>query len=895
MDPLLSTKLRPSQARSKLVARPRLIERLEPETGRRLTLVSAPAGSGKSTLLGMWWNGRSRGERCAAWLSLDDGDNDPTRFLAYLVAAIAGAVDSEAFGEGILATLRAPESPRMEAVLGAILNEISDLPCGLDLVLDDYHAIDSEKINEIVAFLLDHQPEGMHLIVSGRGDPPLPLPRLRGRGQMAELGAPDLAFTGEEAAAFLKGVMGLELSAEDVAALETTTEGWIAGLQLAALSMRDREDTSAFIESFSGRHRDVFDYLAEEVLEGQPTLVREFLLQTSILNNLNAPLCNALTGRSDGQDMLERLERANLFVVALDTQRRWYRYHHLFAEFMRDRLIGEDPELAGKLHLRASSWYEEDGHPAEAIGHALAVPDYELATRLIGTEARQAWSRGEVPTVLRWMEALPDDVERRLPWFLLQHALALALMGRADDVEPLLRAAEPGDETPEGERQFRVGFASAVRSWLARLRGDTSQAVELARRALALLPEDQGGLRSFAAVCLGDTLWTAGDLAAADEALAEAARIGRSAGQVYSTLAAMTLLARVQAERGTLREASATLGQALRFVTQQGLELLPAVGAIHIGMGALHYERNDLNEAERALETGVAMAELTGNVTDLVWGSVVLSRTKWARHEEGNALELAHKAERIAREHGADLETAIAAVWMSRLHLLRDDLAEASAFERRSTSNVGRGAAAARMMDRIALARLRHAQGRHGEALRLLDETRAAAVANGRARDLIEILSLQALALSALNETARAVSILVEALALAAPEGYVRTFVDEGQPMAALLSDVLGAQRSGQPVSPPWVQEQYVRKLLDALEQDTVDVATAAAELPEPLSERELEVLRLIAIGKRNREIATELFISEGTVKTHTNNIYRKLDVHSRTQALARAGELDLL
>ncbi len=893
MDPLVSSKLRPSQSRPKLVARPRLVKRLSPEAGRRLTLVSAPAGFGKTTLLGKWAKDRTDKGRTVAWLSLDEDDNDPARFLSYVVAAVGRGTGEEGFGEGVLGALGSPEPPRIEALAGALVNEVAGLPGGLDLVIDDYHLIDSAGVHRIVATLLGRLPEGAHLVVSSRVDPPLPLARLRALGQMVRFGASELAFTLEEAVAFLRGVMELELSRDDVARLEGRTEGWIVGLQLAALSMRDREDLPGFVESFSGTHRDVLDFLAEEVLSRQPERVRDFLLVTSVLNGLTGPLCDALTGRSDGQATLETLERENLFVVALDDERRWYRYHHLFADFLRGRLGHENPELTGELHLRASAWYEEHGHLAEAIGHALSAPDHGLAVRLIGEGSRLAWSRGEVPTVLRWLEALPAEAKRRRPRLNLQQAMALALTGRLDDAESLLDEIERRIEATGEDRAFLSGFASAVRSWCARLRGDAPRAAELARRALSLLPEEEGGLRAFAAVVLGDTLWTTGDLASAGEALAQATGIGRSAGHVYSTLSAMTLQVRVQAERGRLREADETLRQARRYVEEEGIELLPAAGAVHIMMGALHYERDDLGGAERALERGIGMAERTGNVTDLVWGYVTLSRARRARGDEAGALEVARKADRVARDYGAGLEIAIAAAWMMRLCLMHEDLAEAADLDRRLAANAEGAADAAGVLGRMASARLLHAQGRYREALRLLDESHEAAEANGRVRDLTEISSLRALALWASNERGRAADTMAEALALAAPEGYVRTFVDEGQPMFALLSEVLETRRRER--SGPPVPAHYLRRLLAALERDAKSTKSAAAGLPEPLTGREMEVLRLLASGKSNRRISSELFISVGTVKTHVIHLYRKLGANSRTQAVARARDLDLI
>jgi LuxR family transcriptional regulator, maltose regulon positive regulatory protein len=895
LDPLVSTKLRPSQARPKLVARPRLVGRLDPEAGRRLTLVSAPAGFGKTTLLGKWAKDQMDKGRPVAWLSLDEDDNDPARFVAYLVAAISRGTGEEGFGEGVLAALRSPEPPRLEALAGALVNEVASLPGGLDLVLDDYHVIDSEGVHRIVTTLLGHLPENAHLLISSRVDPPLPLARLHARDQMAKLGASELAFTREEAVAFLKGVMDLDLSSDDVATLEGRTEGWITGLQLAALSMRGRDDVPDFVESFSGSHRDVLDFLAEEVLERQPEHVREFLLETSILDRLTGPLCDALIGRAYGQAMLEGLERENLFVVALDEERRWYRYHHLFRDFLRGRLMRERPESAGELHLRASGWYEQSGNLAEAIGHALSAPDYDLAARLIEEDVEGAVERGEGTTALRWLEALPTEAKRLRPRLFVEHAVALVITGRPDDAEPLLKEAERAAEVGGEEGQFLLGFASAVRSWCARLRGDAPEAVELARRALSLLPDEEAPHRNYAAVRLGDALRAVGDLTAADEAYAEAAEIDRAARHAYVRLAGMVMHARVRAEQGRLREADEAFQSALHLLTEAGFELSPAAGVLHIGRGALLYERNDLDGAERALERGVELAERTGDVSTLVWAYVTLSRNKRARGDEEGALEKARQAERVARDSRADLQIAIALAWMTRLHLARGDLVEAVALEQERAANAENAADAARVVDRLTSARLLYAQGRHREALALLEELGETAEAAGRTGDVIEILALQALALWAGGKKERAVSTLARALALAAPEGYVRTFVDEGAVMGDLLSATLEARQKGRTDSLRRVPAHYLRKLLTALERDAADAASSAAGLPEPLSERELEVLRLIASGKSNREISSELFVSVGTVKTHIINLYRKLDAHSRTQALARARELNLL
>ncbi len=888
-DPLVLTKLRPSQARADLVARPRLIARLDRAPGRRLTLLCAPAGFGKSTVLGAWAQRRAGDGNPVAWVSLDRADNDPARFLAYVVSALRRS-GAATFGERILAALRSTAPPRPEALTASLINELAAQQREIALVLDDYHLIDAASIHRVVRLLLEHLPAGLHLIVASRTRPPLALARLRARGQLAELTASDLAFTQDESETFLREVMNLDLSIENVATLAATTEGWIAGLQLAALSMRDRHDPAGFIASFSGKHRSIFDFLAEEVLDRQAPAVREFLLATSVLDRLAGPLCEAVTGQPDGQEMLEHLERDNLFIVALDDERRWFRYHHLFGEFLRGHLGSKDPARVRELHLRAARWHEEHGHGAEAIRHALAAPDHELGTRLIAGEVMSAWSRGEVPTILGWLDALPIELKRRKPSLLLQQAMALALTGRPQEVEPLLTAAEGAVETEAETRQFRLGFAAAVRSWCARLRGDAESAVGLARKALSLLPADVGGLRTFAGTCLGDALWTTGDLVAAGDALAEASASGRRSGHVYATISAMTLLARVQVERGQLGRARETLDRARQVVADHHAELLPAAGAIHIGMGALHYEHNRLERAETALGKGVELADGTRNVTDLVWGTVLLSRTRWAQGDKTGSLDLARKAERTARRYGADLEIALATAWLTRLHIARGDLTEAAAAERARTSMADDAATAARVLDRIASARLLHAVGRHGEALRLLDAPLREAQAHGRTHDLIEIMALSAQALWASHEPARAERTLASALALAAPEGYVRIFVDEGPPMATLLSALLDAERDREPGT-PHVETDYARRLLAALRRDVIDEKSASTAARELLTQREAEVLELIISGMSNREIAAQLYVSLGTVKTHINNVYRKLGVHSRRQVVARVRE----
>lgn len=888
LGPLVATKLRPSQASARLVARPRLVDRMLPDAARRLTLVSAPAGSGKTTLLRSFAERRQGDGRRVAWLALDPADNDVRRFVSYLVSALRAAAGDEAVGHDLLDALQAAELPPVEALARALAGEASHL-ADLDVVLDDYQAIDDPGVHQVVTALLDHAAHGVHLVIASRTDPPLPLARLRAAGQLERLGAADLAFTLAEATAYLRA-MDLDLARQDVTTLEGRTEGWVAGLQLAALSMRGRPDPTAFVESFSGVHRDVLDYLGDEVLRVLPADVQQFLLATSILDQLTGPLCDAVTGSPGGSRVLEALERDNVFVVALDDERRWYRYHHLFAEFLRSRLHRDQPGRSGDLHRRAAAWYDAEGHPDEAVRHAVAAADFGLATRVIAAESGPAWSRGEVPTVLRWLEALPAPVKDQRPRLWLQQAMAMALTGRPAAADQLAATVRPVSDDPAEHRSV-TGFASAIRSWCARLRGDAPVAIGLAREALALLPDEEGGLRAFAGDCLGDALWTTGDLAGAADALLAAAATGRAAGHVYATLSALTLLVRVQLERGRLRDAGETLRRARQFLADHGVEHLPAAAALHLGTGVLLYEADDLAGAERELSEGLHRAELTGNVTDLTWGRIALSRLRHARGEEPAALELAETALQVARRYGADLETTLAAGWLTRLRSTTDA-------RRRPTLPEGdtraSAAAPARLVERVTTARALQGRGRHREALRALEEARRIAVDGGRGRDLIEITTLQALARWASSRPDDGLAAVREAMALAEPEGYLRIFVDEGPPVAALVAALARTTARGTDEAPaPGPSADYVERVADALDRQRRADAVAA-RLVSPLTEREAEILALVAAGKSNRAIAAELVVTVGTVKTHVNHLFRKLDVHSRTQAVARAAELRL-
>src|SRR5829696_6195098 len=905
-DAIVTTKVRLPRRRPELVPRPRLRETLVRYEGRRLALVSAPAGFGKTTLLSEWLEDRSADGLPIAWLSLEEADNDPARFLAYLVTALRSDL-GEGIGEGVLAALRLPEFPLVEAIVGALINELADVRYEVTIVLDDYHVIHSEPVHEATSFLLEHLLENVHLVISGRADPPIPFAKLRARDQVTEIRAADLRFTTEEATDFLNGVMGLTISAADVAALEEVTEGWIAALQLAALSMRDREDVSSFVETFSGSNRYVLDFLAEEVLERQPEGVSEFLLKTSVLERMSAALCDALTGRNDGQQMLERLERENLFVIALDDERRWYRYHHLFADVLRSRLQREQPEKIRELHRRAAAWYERNGWTSEAVRHALAAQEHDRAANLVEQVARKMWLRAEIMTLLGWLEELPEETRRRRPQLLLQYSAALLWVGRLDDVELLVQeiervlgvSGEGRDEdlqpsADEPLRQVLLGFFAAVRSWRAYLKGEPHGAIALAQRALELLPEEDVELRSFAAFRLAEAYRTADDLEAASAAFAETAELGRAAGHEYLVLRAMSRQAKLQMARGRLRKADHVLQRTLRFAVERGGDSLPATGEAYVAVGKLLYEWDELETAARRLKEGIRLAERMGQFDTLVEGYVTLSRLEVAQDNTERALESAREANSLAQRSGAGEAIVEAAAWNARLHLTRNDSTAAVLELERIAGVPAVSVSMVRESAQIARTRLTMARGEHEETLRLLEELRQSAEAAGRTGKLIEILTLQALTLWERSKRERALGTLTRALALAEPEGYVRTFVDEGAAMGELLSAALEARQRGHPDAAIRIPARYLAKLLAVLAQERA-APDVGEQLSEPLSDRELEVLGLVAAGKSNGEIASSLFVSLSTVKTHINNLYRKLGARSRTQAIARARELDLI
>ena len=913
-DPLLLTKLSTPLPRPSLVSRPRLSGRLREGLGCRLTLLSAPAGFGKTTLLSTWLAASVGQGRSVAWLSLDASDNDPARFWRYFIAAVDRICPG--VGGAALVLLRSPQAPPIEAVLATMLNELADLESDAVLVLDDYHLIESQAIHEALAFLIEHLPARMHLVISARADPPLPLARLRVRGQMAEVRAADLRFAPEEAVEFLNGAMGLELSAQDIAELETRTEGWIAGLQMAALAMRERADVSGFIEAFTGSHRYVLDYLVEEVLNRQPEGVRSFLLETSVLGRMCGPLCDAVTGRPDGQATLERLEHANLFVIPLDDERLWYRYHHLFAEVLRQHLRQTRAESVSELHRRAGAWFERQGLDTEAVQHALEARDFEWAATVIENIGLSVMLPGQVYTLLGWLDVLPDALVRTRPALCVVHAAALMFGDRPEAAEDRLDAADHGVEANESSDQAQVimGRVATVRGNLARISGDLARCVALSQRALDVLPETEF-MWAVAKLNVAYAFQVNGDVRpAAERLVADAITPVRATQNPFTVVRSFINLARLQALQGRLRKAADTFEKASRLSAGVGKgESLVGNPAYYFGVADLLREWNDLDDAQRHVEQGMELLAgmPTVDAEVVAHGFITQARLQRARGKYDAAIvtleDFSHLVRR--RNYFAPL-AARGTAEQARMRVTQGDLAAAVRWAVGSGLRAEDEVAYPQEEEYLVLARVLIARGRRnpagrylGEALGLLDRLLRAADAGGRGGRVVEVLVLRALSLQARSESGDALAALERALTLAEPEGYVRTFVDEGQPVETLLLELLrGWHKEGQDAR-AHASIGYVRHLLSAFEPPYTSTGPRPQAyspgtnqlLPELLTAREREVLELIASGLSNQEIASRLFVAHSTVKSYVNRIFRKLGVESRTKAVVRAGELHLI
>jgi LuxR family maltose regulon positive regulatory protein len=873
-----------------------LIERLNEglNSGRKLTLISASTGFGKTTVVSEWV---AACERSIAWLSLDEGDNDPSCFLTYVVAALQTI--SASIGVRVLGLLQSPQPPPTESILTTLINDISTIPDNFILVLDDYHVIDAKPIENALTFLVRHLPPQMHLVIATREDPPLPLARLRARGQLTELRAADLRFTPTEAADYLNHVMGLNLSTENIAVLETRTEGWIAGLQLAALAFHgmismqgyQQQDLTRFIKAFTGSHHFVMDYLVEEVLHQQSEGIQSFLLRTSILNRLCGSLCDAvlLDPSVSGKDILEYLERANLFLFPLDDERRWYRYHHLFADLLRMRLqqsitsIKEyDENLVNELHNRASRWYEEHGLYLEAFHHAGAAHNVESAERLIEGKEIPLYFSGAAATVLEWFASLPEAVMNAKPSLWWKYASLLLINGQTIGVEEKIQAAEAAiaatglqDSGSNSVTRNLIGQFAAARATLALTRYDVDSMFAQSSRALEFLHPNSLSSRSTALWTQGYAYLLQGDRVAARQAFTEAIMLSQSAGALFTTILSTIGLGNVQELENQLYLAEETYLRVLKWVGDQPQQIIHEA---HLGLARIHYEWNDLHVAEQHGRQSLYLARQYETVIDrFILCEVFLARLKLAQGDAVGASVILSQANLSVHQRNFLHRIPEVASAQVLVLLRQGNLAEAAKIAQASNLPVSQ-------------ARVYLAQRNPAAALAILEPLHRQAKAKSWLDDQLKMLVLKAIALYALGERDRAVQALGEALVLAEPGGFTRTFIDEGTPITHLLSFV---KTRG-------MMTDYAGRLLAAFETESKKTNTilslpADSTLIDPLSQRELEILRLIARGYSNDEICEQLFLAMSTVKGHNRNIYDKLQVQRRTEAVARARELGLL
>lgn len=938
LNTLLQTKLYRPHWDAALVARPHLVTRLNDALQRRLTIIAAPAGFGKTMLVSEWLAtfdsppAEFAQPPHACWLALDEGDNDPVRFFAHFMAALQTV--APALGQIAEMLLQAPQLPAVETLMTGLINDISSSPRPVVFVLDDYHVIETQVIHDALAFLLDHLPGPLHLVLTTRADPPWRLARLRARHQLNELRAADLRFRPDEAADFLNRVMRLPLSAADVAALERRTEGWIAGLQMAALSLQGSADVGAFIRAFTGSHRYILDYLTDEVIDRQPPHLRDFLLHTSLFDRLCAPLCDALqethtpSRQQTSQTVLEELEAANLFLLPLDDQRRWYRYHHLFAEVLRHRLHRTQPEQIAPLYRRASAWCEQAGLWDEAIAYALAGQDFSQAAHQLAAIGLQMVLETQIGKLLRWIAQVPVAVRQGEPRLNIAYAWALLWAGQLEAVEPLLQemAAQPDHPL------FVDAHAAAMRAFVASLFGDLPATRTYAQQALAIAVPPAGQVdddstmqiaHGSALIALADSYRLRGDLATAVTYYEAAIPLNLQIKSLYAALGGIWDLGEIAQARGQRQRAAdlyrhgLTVAQDFQLAQGRGEALVTHF--IHLQLGAVLYQGHQIDEAALHIERAVHLFTLSG-VLDLLPAYSLLARLKLAQGERDAARQLLPKispvpqaaalplayarseAERIrllllldqGQPDGARLRTDIQ-TWMSARRLqIADDLPYAREFEY---------AMLARAL--VALATVQNPVQKQPaeDAYTLLQRLMHQAEAGERHGDLMEYLALAALALRVQGQTAPALAALQRSVGLAKAEGYVRLFVEEGPAMRALLGELRAWILSQPPRAEVHSYLAYVDHLLAAFPgQEPVMVHTprptpslSPQNLIEPLTTREREVLDLLAAGETNEAIARKLIISPATAKRHVANIFAKLAVVNRTQAIHRARELHLL
>lgn len=872
--PILATKLYTPPTRPKAVQRHRLIERLNEglltDTGR-LTLLSGSAGFGKTTLLSQWV---SPCGRPAAWLSLDEGDNDPTYFWAGIVCSLQHITPN--LGEGVLRLLSAPQRPSIESMLVILMNEITTSMRPFLLVLDDYHLIHREEIDQALTFMLEHLPPQMHLVIATRKDPRLPLARLRVRNQLTELRVSDLRFTLPEVSDFVHRTMGLDLTTSDVELLEARTEGWVTALQLAAISIHSHPDVSGFIRSFTGGHSHLLDYLVEEVLQHLPESTQAFLLQTSILDRLCGPLCEAVASDpyTRGNELLVELDKANLFVIPLDHERHWYRYHHLFSEMLKQRLLqAYAPEAILELHKRASRWYEQQGLEIEAFHHAVAADDIADAARLLEGGGMPLHFRGGMNPALHWLNSLPSDVLAARPSLSVILASIFLMVGKLAEVEPQLEAAEAsmaGVELNDAGKDL-IGHIASIRASLGVTQHHKDMILEQSNRALEHLHPANLPVRTATQWTLGYAYQLQGDRRAAAQAYAEAITNSQAIGHTIITISSIVGMGSIQESDNQLELASASYHRAIELA---GEPPYPIACEAHLGLARIHYEWNELEVAENHVQQSMSLAKHLEPTDRPIACELVLARILIARRDLQGAAALLTKADYIARQH--KFEQQFPEITRMQVHVMLHQGRLEAAAERARTLNLP-----------LLQAKVYSATGDHPAALAVLEAYGREVEAKGWEDERLRVMIAKTAALFDSGARSHALGLLDKALTLAEPARSIRSFLDEGDSMAKLLSEASGQGR----------MTPYISALLAAFESEcAVPKATQTVRpLIEPLTPRELTVLRLIAKGLSNQEISEQLFLALSTVKGYNQHIFGKLQVQRRTEAIARARELGLL
>jgi len=893
LDQLLTTKLYIPQLNVDLVPRPRLYERLNEGLNRKLTLVSAPTGFGKSTLVTGWI---SEKEHSTAWLSLDEGDNDPVRFWTYLIAALQTIYQD--IGLEARQIVSVPQLRSNEPVVISLINDISRLDHDLIVILDDYHVIEFEQVHAGLSYLLEYQPPNLHIVMITRVDPPISLARLRVHNQLIEVRAEDLQFSTEEATTLFNEKMGLNLEPKHIEALNKHTENWVVGLQLAGLSLKGRPSYDTFIEEFTGGHQFILDYLTEEVLITLPDAQREFLLRTSILERFCSKLCQVVTGDFASQQMLDDIRKSNLFLIPLDTQGRWFRYQHLFAEVLYALLERDYPNEIEKLHLKAAEWLESEGYADEAVSHALRSGDSVQAREMFLKHWISVLHRGEVATVLRWLDALPQEIEKADPSISLARCWALFLSWQNLAIRPYLEQANHAfnrlmaEGSLSGTQQGQIAAQLAMmRSVLARDRGDHASSVDYVEEATRLMPQETLEGIGTTWNMLAAARAGSGDFNGAIQAYARGIALSHAEGNLigaYGCTYGQTMYLLVQ---GRLNEADELCRSSIDRAIREGHGDFPATGWLYIAMARVSLERGRLDEAEIYLGDGLRIARPGGFSEAVRSGRYLRAYLGAARDDLEAATAIFEDTARIVNAMGEPYLIG-ELNWHWAVHCLKsgDLLAGREKLRILEEESAATQHANLQLWWRSLLPRFCYAEKHFEDALTTLDESLRHARAVNSNGELIRLLSLQAVVFDALGDSVSAHVALHEALVLGAPEGYIWRWLDAGPRLEPLLHDLRDDQGTPQAFHP------YLDSLLEAcLAAFGKSAQTQQGELPEPLTPRELEIMRLICEGYSNPEIASELVVTINTIKKHTSNIYGKLGVRSRTQAIARAHELNLL